>query len=159
MKPEVVQGDETREELWRSGRSVEGRMKRRWEESKTARTGEKKREREGASERDKIDKHPRPPCIISKINLISLQSALGLCRLSLAWSSTPVSRRALPRAPGCFALRLLTWTVGASETRLISCCLLLTLCRENNVVRLPEIANLQQRWKWKARRSSVERFL
>lgn len=161
MKPEVVQGEEKREELW-GGTEVSGEE---WREDERKvklpglRERNRKRVRERAFERDKIDKHPRPPCIISKINLISLQSASGLCCLSLTWSSTAVSRCALPWAHGCFALRLLTWTVGASETRLISCCLLLTLCRENNVVRLPEIANLQQRWKWKARRSSVECFL
>lgn len=100
--------------------------------------------------------------IISKdeSNLTAI-SSLALPPVSRMIVSGGLSARShpLPTGHGRFALRLLTWTVGASESRLISCCLHLTLCRENNVVKPPEIGNLQQRWKWKARYSSVECFL
>jgi len=116
-------------------------------------------------ERDKTKKKKKKSNvshIISKdeSNLTAI-SSLALPPVSRMIVSSGLSARShpLPTGHGRFALRLLTWTVGASESRLISCCLHLTLCRENNVVKPPEIGNLQQRWKWKARYSSVECFL
>ncbi len=103
-----------------------------------------------------------PKKIISKdeSNLTAI-SSLALPPVSRMIVSSGLSARShpLPTGHGRFALRLLTWTVGTSESRLISCCLHLTLCRENNVVKPPEIGNLQQRWKWKARYSSAKCFL
>ncbi len=85
--------------------------------------------------------------IISKdeSNLTAI-SSLALPPVSRMFVSSGLSARShpLPTGHGRFALRLLTWTVGASESRLISCCLHLTLCRENNVVKPPEIANLHR---------------
>ncbi len=115
------------------------------------------------SERAERDEPPPPPkkkFSKDESNLTAI-SSLALPPVSRMIVSSGLSARShpLPTGHGRFALRLLTWTVGTSESRLISCCLHLTLCRENNVVKPPEIGNLQQRWKWKARYSSAECFL